>query len=94
MTRDDACRFGLWWSHKRKTFTTPRQAAWSAWEAASLPDVKLLDTGAPRGGERNWHYVTMCGVEVFGSFHRHAAEAYRDALLARLKTPNPQMNGA
>lgn len=38
MTGDEACRFGVWWSHKRKTFTTARQAAWAAWtEASSKP---------------------------------------------------------
>lgn len=31
---DEACRFALWWSHKRKTFTTARQAAWAAWASA------------------------------------------------------------
>jgi len=38
MTGDHACRFGVWWAHKRKTFTTPRQAAWAAWgEAMAAP---------------------------------------------------------
>lgn len=35
MNGDDACRFVLWWAHKRKCFTTARQAALAAWEEAS-----------------------------------------------------------
>lgn len=31
---DHACRFAVWWAHKRKTFTTTRQAAWAAWNDA------------------------------------------------------------
>jgi hypothetical protein len=31
---DHACRFAVWWAHKRKTFTTARQAAWAAWSEA------------------------------------------------------------
>ena len=34
MTSDEACRFAVWWAHKRKTFTTARQAAWAAWSEA------------------------------------------------------------
>ena len=37
MTSDEACRFAVWWSHKRKTFTTPRQAALAAWGETSKP---------------------------------------------------------
>lgn len=35
MTTDDACKFAVWWAHKRKCFTTARQAAFAAWEEAS-----------------------------------------------------------
>lgn len=35
MTNDDACKFALWWRHKRKCFTAARQAAFAAWEEAS-----------------------------------------------------------
>ncbi len=28
---DSTCAWSVWWSHKRKTFTTPRQAAFAAW---------------------------------------------------------------
>jgi len=43
MTGDEACRFGVWWAHKRKTFTTTRQAAWAAWAEArsKTPNAEL-----------------------------------------------------
>lgn len=42
MTGDEACRFSVWWAHQRKTFTTPRQAAWAAWTEArsKTPNVR------------------------------------------------------
>ncbi len=35
MTSDDACRFTVWWTRKKATCTTPRQAALAAWCEAS-----------------------------------------------------------
>lgn len=53
MTNDDACKFALWWGHKRKCFTTARQAALAAWEEASRAagptrSQKLADAGFTR----------------------------------------------
>jgi hypothetical protein len=32
---DSACARSVWWNHKRAVFTTPRQAAFAAWDAAT-----------------------------------------------------------
>lgn len=32
---DQACRFSVWWNHKRATLTAPRQAAFAAWAEAT-----------------------------------------------------------
>ena len=53
MTNDDACRFSLWWTRKRKCFTTARQAALAAWEeaakeAAPTRSQALADAGFTR----------------------------------------------
>lgn len=32
---DSVCARGVWWTHKKATFTTPRQAAFAAWDAAT-----------------------------------------------------------
>lgn len=53
MTTDDACKFALWWTHKRKCFTTARQAAFAAWEEASRAAAQtrrqaLTDAGFTR----------------------------------------------
>lgn len=52
MTSDEACRFAVWWAHKRKCFTTARQAAFAAWDQASRDkrsrSQKLADAGFVR----------------------------------------------
>lgn len=53
MNGDEACKFALWWSHKRKRFTTARQAAIAAWEEASRTSAPtrskaLADAGFTR----------------------------------------------
>lgn len=35
MDTQSACRFSVWWNHKRKTFTTTRQAAFAAFGEAT-----------------------------------------------------------
>lgn len=47
MTSEEACRFSVWWAHKRKTFTTTRQAAWAAWTEArnKTPNVMGIEIG-------------------------------------------------
>lgn len=54
ITSDEACRFAVWWAHKRKTFTTPRQAAWAAWSEAhsKAPNPELSGTAGVRSNDR------------------------------------------
>lgn len=39
---DSACRWAVWWNHKRATFTTPRQAALAAWDEATSSRPRLV----------------------------------------------------
>ena len=50
MTSDDACKFALWWNHKRKCFTTARQAAFAAWEEASRAAEPTLSQALSASG--------------------------------------------
>lgn len=51
-----------------------------------VPTVRLLDTGAPRN-ERNYFFVEVNGMEVFGSFRRIDAQAVLDKLRYALNLP-------